>query len=82
MIKQTVEERTKIVTTNFTANQLIQFNYNKFECVELNLSFTLNLMKNTQLRAIFNTFVGYDFYSYGDPSSFFKTRRSTWRKKV
>jgi hypothetical protein len=76
MIKQTVEERTKIVTTNFTANQLIQFNYDIFECVELNLLFILNLMKNAQLHAIFNTFVGYDSYSYGDPSRSFKTRSS------
>jgi hypothetical protein len=52
MIKQTVDERTKTVTTNFTTNQLIQFNYDIFECVELNLPFILNLMKNAQLHAI------------------------------
>jgi hypothetical protein len=82
MIKQTVEERTKIVTTNFTANQLIQLVYNIFECVELNLSFILNVMRNVQLHTMFNTFVGYDFYSYGVQSRFFKTRSSPRMKQV
>jgi hypothetical protein len=59
-----VEERTKIVTTNFTVNQLIQFSY-IFECVELNLPSILNLIKNAHIHAIFNTFVGYDFIRMG-----------------
>jgi hypothetical protein len=82
MIKQTVEERTKIVKTNVTANQLIQLTCDIFECFELNLPFILNLMKNAQLHAISNTVVGYDFYSYGDPSRFFKTRSYPRRKQV
>lgn len=82
MIKQTAEERTKTVTTNFTANQLIQSNYDIFECVELNLPFILTLMKNSQPRAIFSTFLGYEFYSYGDQSRFFKTRSAARRKQV
>jgi len=82
MIKQTAGERTKIVTTNFTSNQLIQSNYDIFECVELNLPFILNLMKNAQPRAIFSTFLGYEFYSHGDQSHFFKTRSVPRRKQV
>jgi len=65
MIKQTVEKHTKIVTTNFTPNQLIQFNDDIFESIELNLSFIVNLMKNAQLHATFNTFIGYDFFVCG-----------------